>query len=255
MARSVTPGVEQSAIDALQVHNAALRQLVAIHDRLAALVLQGADVTAITRMMADLVGRRVLLLDALLQVRTMALPTSAAGGQGSERGDDAGRGEDAARGEGARSRQDAWRGEDGRRSEGGGRGEDGRRSQGGGRGEDGRRSQGRGRGEDGRRGQRGRRGEGGARGEAAGGRGEASGADFVWQPHPGYVRAVLATLARERRPLRVPPMADLGVSASAVLASRFSAIWRSWPRANAPRAAKSSTCRSCSTRRRCTRCR
>jgi hypothetical protein len=66
MARSVTPGVEQSAIDALQVHNAALRQLVAIHDRLGALVLQGADVTAITRMMADLVGRRVLLLDALL---------------------------------------------------------------------------------------------------------------------------------------------------------------------------------------------
>jgi hypothetical protein len=227
----VTPRPEQSAIDALQAQNAALRQLVAIHDRLAALVLQGADVTAITRMMADLVGRRVLLLDALLQVRTMALPTSAAGGQGSERG------------------------EDGRRSEGGGRGEDGRRSQGGGRGEDGRRSQGRGRGEDGRRGQRGRRGEGGARGEAAGGRGEASGADFVWQPHPGYVRAVLATLARERRPLRVPPMADLGVSASAVLASRFSAIWRSWPRANAPRAAKSSTCRSCSTRRRCTRCR
>ena len=59
----------QSAVGALQAQNAALRQLVAIHDRLGALVLQGADVTAITRMMADLVGRRVLLLDALLQVR------------------------------------------------------------------------------------------------------------------------------------------------------------------------------------------
>jgi PucR family transcriptional regulator, purine catabolism regulatory protein len=115
-------------------------------------------------MMADLVGRRVLLLDALLQVRTMALPTSAAPGEGSERGVGGGRGE------------------------GGGRDQDGGRSGGGGR------------------------------GQASGGRGEAGGADFVWQPHPGYVRAVLATLARERRPLRVPPMADLGVSASAVLA-------------------------------------
>jgi hypothetical protein len=160
----VTPRSEQSAIDALQAQNAALRQLVAIHDRLGALVLQGADVTAITRMMADLVGRRVLLLDALLQVRTMAPPTSAAPGEGSERGVGGGRGE------------------------GGGRDQDGGRSGGGGR------------------------------GQASGGRGEVSGADFVWQPHPGYVRAVLATLARERRPLRVPPMADLGVSASAVLA-------------------------------------
>jgi hypothetical protein len=178
----VTPRPEQSAIDALQAQNAALRQLVAIHDRLGALVLQGADVTAITRMMANLVGRRVLLLDALLQVRTMAVPTSAAGGEvsergvGARRGDDAGGCEDAPRGEDARNRQDAWRGEDARRGESAGRG------------------------------------------EPSGGRGEASGADFVWQPHPGYVRAVLATLARERRPLRVPPMADLGVSASAVLA-------------------------------------
>jgi PucR family transcriptional regulator, purine catabolism regulatory protein len=39
-----------------------------------------------------------------------------------------------------------------------------------------------------------------------------------WQPREGYVRAVLATLARERRPLRVPPMADFGVDASCVLA-------------------------------------
>src|ERR1700694_6121920 len=64
----------QSTIGALQAQNAALRQLVVIHDRLGALVLQGADVTAITRMMADLVGRRILLLDALLQVMAMAVP-------------------------------------------------------------------------------------------------------------------------------------------------------------------------------------
>src|ERR1700730_16733705 len=106
--------VLQSTVSTLQAQNAQLRQLVVIHDRLGALVLQGADVTAITRMMADLVGRRVLLLDALLQVLAMALP---------------------ARDE--RTLAD----------------------------------------------------------------------DFAWQPRPGYVRAVLATLARERRPLRVPPMA------------------------------------------------
>src|SRR5438067_4368947 len=63
-----------STLSALQAQNAALRQLVVIHDRLGALVLQGADVSAITRMMADLVGRRVLLLDALLQVVALAVP-------------------------------------------------------------------------------------------------------------------------------------------------------------------------------------
>jgi sugar diacid utilization regulator len=104
-----------------------LRQIVVIHDRLGALVLQGADVTAITRMTAELVGRRVLLLDALLQVVTMALPLH----------DE---------------------------------------------------------------------------------RPPRSGDGFSWVPQQGYVRAVLATLARERRPLRVPPMADFGVDASCVLA-------------------------------------
>ena len=97
-----------------------------IHDRLGALVLQGADVTAITRMMADLVGRRVLLLDALLQVVAMALPSASAV-------------------------SDDWMASAGRR----------------------------------------------ARATCA---------------------RVLATLARERRPLRVPPMADFGVDASCVLA-------------------------------------
>src|SRR5712692_1133099 len=115
----------QSTISTLQVQNAALRQLVVIHDRLGTLVLQGADVTAITRMMADLVGRRILLLDALLQVVAMAVPA------GDERFSVDG---------------------------------------------------------------------------------------FVWAPGQGYVRAVLATLARERRPLRVPPMVDFGVDASCVLA-------------------------------------
>jgi purine catabolism regulator len=41
---------------------------------------------------------------------------------------------------------------------------------------------------------------------------------FRWTPSQGYVRALLATLARERRPLRVPPMLDSGVDASCVLA-------------------------------------
>jgi sugar diacid utilization regulator len=112
----------QATVSALQIQNAALRQLVVIHDRLGALVLQGADVSAITRMMADLVGRRILLLDALLQVVAMAVPA--------------------------------------------GFSVDG----------------------------------------------------FAWAPGQEYVRAVLATLARERRPLRVPPMVDFGVDASCVLA-------------------------------------
>jgi sugar diacid utilization regulator len=43
-------------------------------------------------------------------------------------------------------------------------------------------------------------------------------AGFRWAPRQGYVRAVLATLARERRPLRVPPMVDFGVEANCVLA-------------------------------------
>jgi sugar diacid utilization regulator len=121
------PVEAQALISTLQAQNAMLRQIVVIHDRLGALVLQGADVAAITRMTADLVGRRVLLLDALLQVVTMALPVH------QERPP--------------------------RQSEG-----------------------------------------------------------FTWAPQHGYVRAVLATLARERRPLRVPPMADFGVDASCVLA-------------------------------------
>jgi purine catabolism regulator len=107
-----------TTIAALQAQNSVLRQLVSIHDRLGVLVLQGADVTAITRRLSDLIGRRVLLLDALLQVVAMA-PESE---------------------------------------------------------------------------------------------------HFSWTPRRGYVRAVLSTLARERRPLRVPPMVDFGVEASCVLA-------------------------------------
>jgi purine catabolism regulator len=116
-----------ATVSTLQTQNAVLRQLVIIHDRLSGLVLQGADVSAITSMMADLVGRRVLLLDALLQVLAMAVPRT------------------------------QWVAPD--TAEG-----------------------------------------------------------FRWAPSQGYVRAVLATLARERRPLRVPPMSNFGVDASCVLA-------------------------------------
>lgn len=118
MTDTIDTAALRATIGALQSQNAALRQLVSLHDRLGALVLQGADVSAVTRMLSDLVGRRVLLLDALLQV--VALAPDSAG--------------------------------------------------------------------------------------------------FRWMPRQGYVRAVLATLARERRPLRVPPMADFGVDASCVLA-------------------------------------
>jgi PucR family transcriptional regulator, purine catabolism regulatory protein len=112
-------GTLQATISALHAQNVVLRQLVSIHDRLGGLVLQGADVASVTRMLSELVGRRVLLLDALLQVVAMA-PSSD---------------------------------------------------------------------------------------------------NFRWAPSQGYVRALLATLARERRPLRVPPMLDSGVDdAGCVLA-------------------------------------
>jgi sugar diacid utilization regulator len=65
----------RGSLQAIQAQNATLRQLVAIHDRLGGLVLQGADVAAITSLLSDLVGRRVLLLDTLL-----APVTESAGG-------------------------------------------------------------------------------------------------------------------------------------------------------------------------------
>lgn len=111
---------DDATLHALRAQNAALRQLVVIHDRLGGLVLQGADVGAITVTLADLVGRRVLLLDAMLQ------PVAVSG--------------------------------------------------------------------------------------------VADQMAVEWRPDEGYTRAVLATLARERRPLRVPPMPDFGVSVSCVLA-------------------------------------
>lgn len=57
----------RASLQAMQAQNATLRQLVAIHDRLGGLVLQGTDVAAITSQLSDLVGRRVLLLDALFE--------------------------------------------------------------------------------------------------------------------------------------------------------------------------------------------
>jgi sugar diacid utilization regulator len=54
------------ALDALQRENASQRLLIAIHERLGALVLQGADVDTITAVLAELVGRPVVLLDPML---------------------------------------------------------------------------------------------------------------------------------------------------------------------------------------------
>jgi sugar diacid utilization regulator len=110
----------------LQGQNAILRQLVAIHDRLGALVLQGADIATITAVLAELIGRRVLLLDTQLQASAMAVPSM-------------------------RFADDVS-------------------------------------------------------------------APFRWAPAQAYVGGVLATLAGERRPLRIPPMADWGVEAVCVLA-------------------------------------
>jgi purine catabolism regulator len=56
----------RASVRTLQAQNATFRQLVAIHDRLGGLVLQGADVAAISEVLADLIGRHVLLLDTQL---------------------------------------------------------------------------------------------------------------------------------------------------------------------------------------------
>ena len=69
------------SIGALQTQNATFRQLVTIHDRLGGLVLQGADVAAITQVLAELVGRRVLLLDTQLQATATAVPHGYLDGQ------------------------------------------------------------------------------------------------------------------------------------------------------------------------------
>ena len=110
----------------LQTQNSTLRQLVAIHDRLGALVLLGADIATITAVLAELIGRRVLLLDTQLQASAMAVPSVRFADDGGE--------------------------------------------------------------------------------------------PFRWAPAAAYVSGVLATLAGERRPLRIPPMADWGVEAVCVLA-------------------------------------
>ena len=110
----------------LQAQNATLRQLVAIHDRLGALVLLGADIATITTVLAELIGRRVLLLDTQLQASAMAVPSLRLADDG--------------------------------------------------------------------------------------------GGPFRWAPAAAYVSGVLATLAGERRPLRIPPMVDWGVEAVCVLA-------------------------------------
>lgn len=111
----------RASLLALQAQNATLRQLVAIHDRLGGLVLQGADVAAITSLLSELIGRRVLLLDPLLAPVTIS---------------------------GA-----------------------------------------------------------GCFGPAA----------AIWSPSEAYVTRILGTLADDRRPLRVPPVAALGVKVGCVV--------------------------------------
>lgn len=63
----------RATLSLLQRENTTLRLLVAIHDRLGALVLQGADAAAITAALAELMQRPVVLLDGLLRPITLEL--------------------------------------------------------------------------------------------------------------------------------------------------------------------------------------
>jgi len=60
----------------LEAQNALLKQLVAIYDRMAGMVLQGADIAAITRLLADLISRPVRVFDPVLQPLAFAAPAS-----------------------------------------------------------------------------------------------------------------------------------------------------------------------------------
>jgi sugar diacid utilization regulator len=73
--------VTTSELERLRSQNATFRQLVTIHDRLGGLVLQGADVTAISQVLAALVGRRVLLLDTQLQATASGAPHGSVDGR------------------------------------------------------------------------------------------------------------------------------------------------------------------------------
>jgi sugar diacid utilization regulator len=75
----VEHGRVQVSLRALQRENSTLRLLIAIHDRLGALVLQGTDPAALTRDLAELVERPVLLLNATLQPLAMELRQQSAG--------------------------------------------------------------------------------------------------------------------------------------------------------------------------------
>lgn len=66
----------RASLRALQRENEVLKLLVAIHDRLAGLVLAGADAGAITPVLAELVSRPVMLLDPLLQPIALEPPRS-----------------------------------------------------------------------------------------------------------------------------------------------------------------------------------
>jgi sugar diacid utilization regulator len=70
--------VLRASLDLLQRENATLLLLVAIHDRLGALVLEGADAARITRALSELISRQVLLLDPLLRPVPLDLPAGEA---------------------------------------------------------------------------------------------------------------------------------------------------------------------------------
>lgn len=58
----------------LQRENSTLRLVIAIHDHLGALVLQGADATAITEALSDLLERPTVLLDTMMRTVAMRGP-------------------------------------------------------------------------------------------------------------------------------------------------------------------------------------
>jgi sugar diacid utilization regulator len=73
----------RASVQLLQRENTTLGLLIAIHDRLGALILQGADASAITTALSELVDRPVLLLDQFLRPVTLEPePSPAADGDG-----------------------------------------------------------------------------------------------------------------------------------------------------------------------------
>jgi PucR family transcriptional regulator, purine catabolism regulatory protein len=73
-AEGARPGEQDTDRRLLEAQNALLKQLISVYDQMTAMVLQGADIGAVTRLLAQMIVRPVLVFNALLQPLASASP-------------------------------------------------------------------------------------------------------------------------------------------------------------------------------------